>query len=104
VATCVIAFLVSQVLAVVAFGFVLGPEYQPFRGTLLRSMDRLGWQALFLPVAHLSFVTAFVWIYSRIVQPGARLRQGLRVRLPILKRRPALCCFILMTENTRLDK
>ena len=76
---CAVVFLVQQVFEVAIHGFILGPDYEPFRGTLLRSMAAGPvWQAAFLPVAHLSFVIAFVWLYSRIVEPGPRLGQGLR--------------------------
>jgi hypothetical protein len=78
---CAAAFLVSQVLAVAFFGFVMGSEYEPFRGTLLRSMEEPGWRALLLPVAHLAFASGFVWIYARIARPGAWVWQGLRFGL-----------------------
>lgn len=34
--TVVAAFSVSQVFAIVIHGFILGPDYRPFYGTLLR--------------------------------------------------------------------
>lgn len=80
---CAAAFLVSQVLAVAFFGFVMGSEYEPFRGTLLRSMETPGWQALLLPLAHFAFVTGFVWLYARIAQPGAWIWQALRFGLVV---------------------
>jgi hypothetical protein len=76
IGTCAVAFVVSQVLAVIFFGVIMGADYQPFRGTLLRAMNTPEWPAIFLPVAHLSFVSAFVWIYVRVVRPGPQLRQG----------------------------
>ena len=78
-ATCAVVFLVQQTFEIAIHGFILGADYEPFRGTLLRSMATGPvWQASFLPVAHLSFVIAYVWLYSRVAEPGPRLRQGLR--------------------------
>jgi hypothetical protein len=81
IATCAAAFFVSNVLAVAFFGFVMGSEYEPFRGTLLRSMETPDWRALLLPIRHLAFVSGFVWIYARIARPGAWGWQGLRFGL-----------------------
>ena len=63
VTTIVVGFLVSQVLAVVVHGFLLAGDYAPFEGTLLRAaqgQDTPLWQMLFLPIAHLSFISAMV--------------------------------------------
>ena len=77
-ATCATGFLVSNVLAVIFYGFLLGPDYEPFRGTLLRSEEMMGWQQFVgFPIKHLAFVTAFVWMYSRIATPGGGMRQAL---------------------------
>ena len=74
--TCVVAFLPSQVFAVLIHGYVLAADYEPFRGNLLCSMDGgAGWQALSLPVAHLSFVVAFVWTFARVRLSGTWMRQ-----------------------------
>ena len=82
VVTCIVAFLVSQGFAIVIHGYLLNADYEPFRGTLLRSMDAgSGWQVLFLPVAHLSFIVAFVWVFTRTALRGSWLRQGLQFGL-----------------------
>ena len=39
VGTVVIVFVVAQVFAIVIHGFILGPDYRPFYGTLLRPMQ-----------------------------------------------------------------
>lgn len=39
IGTVVAVFLVSQVFAIVIHGFILGADYRPFYGTLLRPMD-----------------------------------------------------------------
>lgn len=78
VAACVVAFLVSQILAILVHGFILRADYMPFYGTLLRPMDRgADWRMLMLPLAHLSFIVAYVWIYARIALAGSWVRAGL---------------------------
>ena len=57
-------------------GFILGADYAPFYGTLLRPGP--DWRMLMLPVAHLSFVVSFVWIYARIGPSGPWFREGLK--------------------------
>jgi hypothetical protein len=77
---CVVAFLVSQILEIAIHGFALAGDYAPFYGTLLRPMKgNPGWQGLLLPVAHLSYVIALVWVYDRIMDNGTRFTQGLRI-------------------------
>jgi hypothetical protein len=79
-ATCAVAFVVSQILAIAVHGFILRHDYLPFYGTLLRPMEGdAQWQALLLPVSHLLFVIALVWIYSRIALGGSWPRQGLAI-------------------------
>jgi hypothetical protein len=79
VAMCAVGFLASNVLAVIFLGFVLNADFEPFRGTLLRSGEALSWQiALSYPIKHLAFVSAFVWMYSRMATPGGGIRQGLK--------------------------
>jgi hypothetical protein len=79
-ATCAVAFVVSQILEIAVHGFVLAGDYAPFYGTLLRRMQGGGaWQGLLLPVAHLSYVIALVWVYDQIMEDGPRARQGLRI-------------------------
>lgn len=81
-ATCAVAFVVSQILEIAVHGFVLAGDYAPFYGTLLRRMQGGGaWQSLLLPVAHLSYVIALVWVYDQIMNDGPRARQGLRIGL-----------------------
>jgi hypothetical protein len=80
--TSVVAFVVSQILAIAIHGFILAGDYQPYHGKLLRLMaGSPQWPALFLPVAHLSFVVALVWVYGRMVQPGRWVSQGLTLGL-----------------------
>lgn len=84
VVTVVAVFLVSQVFAIVIHGFILGPDYRPFYGTLLRPMDSSSggagsaWMVAFLPLAHLAMAIAFVALYSRWVRPGSEIPQGLQ--------------------------
>src|SRR5262249_788541 len=74
-----VAFVVSQVLAVVVHGIVLAADYESYRGTLLRPGP--AWQMLFLPVAHLSFVSALVWVATRLRLEGTPIRRGLTLGL-----------------------
>lgn len=71
------AFVVSQVLAVVVHGFVLAADYGPFYGKLLRS--EAGAPMVLLPVAHLSFIAALVWVFSRLDLQGGALAQGAKL-------------------------
>ena len=73
--TVVVAFLVSQVLAVVIHGFLLGGDYEPFRGTLLRNGPV--WQMLFLPLVHLAFIAGLVWVYAHLRLEGSIVTTGL---------------------------
>jgi hypothetical protein len=76
------AFLVSQVLAIVVHGFILAPDYRPFYGTLLRPNPTEGdWRMLLLPLSHLCFIGALVWIYQRITIEGSTLARGLKLGL-----------------------
>jgi hypothetical protein len=77
--TIVVAFLVSQALAIVVHGYLLAGDYKPYEGTLLRTV-RAGqppWQMLFLPVAHLSFILALVWVYAHLRLGGSPVVRGL---------------------------
>jgi len=75
VAACAAAFVVSQILEILIHGFILAPDYAPYYGKLLRPMDRGGdWRALLLPLAHLSFIIAFVWVYARAATAGSWVR------------------------------
>src|SRR5262245_46954718 len=79
-AVCVIAGLVlSELLAVLVHGFILGNDYEPFRGSLLRAFDNNTWQVMLLPVAHLSFVLALVWVYGRAQLRGPAVIRGLKL-------------------------
>ena len=69
------AFVVSQILATVIHGFVLAADYNHYEGTLLRS--GVAWQMLFLPVAHLSFITALTWVATRLRGDGTLIARGL---------------------------
>ena len=73
----VVVFILSQIFAIVIHGFILGPDYRPFVGTLLRPMGISG-SAAFLPLAHLAMAIAFVALFSRWVRPGGdAIAQGL---------------------------
>lgn len=76
----VVVFFISQIFAIVIHGFILGPDYQPFWGVLLRprTPDAPKWMGLFLPVAHLAMATAFVALFTRWMRPGPEIPQGLR--------------------------
>lgn len=83
--TVVMVFVISQVFAIVIHGFILGPDYRPFVGTLLRPMQQSAstaspWLVLFLPLAHLAMAVAFVALFDRWVRPvpGEEIPQGLR--------------------------
>ena len=79
--TVVAVFLVAQVFAIVIHGFILGPDYRPFYGTLLRTMDAAGgaqWMVVFLSLAHLAMAIAFIALFNRWVRPGPEIPQGLR--------------------------
>ena len=79
VLTTFVAFVVSQVLAATVHGFLLAADYAPYYGSLLRRMDGAAWQALFLPVAHLAFISALVWVYTRAGLDGSPAVQGLKL-------------------------
>jgi hypothetical protein len=72
-------FVLSQILAVLVHGFILAGDYEPFRGNLLRTFDTATWQAIFLPIAHLSFVFALVWVYGRARLKGPAPLRGLKL-------------------------
>ena len=78
-AAIAVAFVVSQVLAVAVHGVVLDTDYQPFRGTLLRA--DASWQMLLLPVSHLFYISALVWIFGRAELRGSALAQGVKLGL-----------------------
>ena len=81
-ATVFAAFLLSEVFAVAIHGFILAADYEPYRGTLLRDFaGGPGWQALMLPLAHLCFVSALVWIYGRLSLHGSQTARGLKLGL-----------------------
>jgi hypothetical protein len=81
-ATVFAAFLLANLFAVAIHGFILAADYEPYRGTLLRSFDSgPGWQSLLLPVAHLCFVSALVWIYGRLSLEGSLTARGLKLGL-----------------------
>jgi hypothetical protein len=81
-ATVFAAFLVSNVFAIAIHGFILAADYEPYRGTLLRSFESgPGWQSLLLPVAHLCFISGLVWIYGRLSLDGSQTARGLKLGL-----------------------
>ena len=73
------AFVVSQILAVVIHGFVLAADYAPYEGTLLRS--EVASQMLLLPVAHLSFIAALIWVATRARLDGTPVARGVALGL-----------------------
>jgi hypothetical protein len=76
------AFVVAQVLAILIHGFILGADYKPFYGTLLRPMSPEGdWRMLLLPLTHLCLISALVWIYPRLSITGTKLARGLKIGL-----------------------
>jgi hypothetical protein len=81
-ATVFAAFLLSNVFAIAIHGFILAADYQPYRGTLLRDFQGgPGWQSLLLPVAHLCFISALVWMYGRLSLDGSLTTRGLKLGL-----------------------
>jgi hypothetical protein len=76
-ATIAAAFVVSEILASLVHGFLLDADYAPYRGTLLRA--QAAWPMLMLPVAHLLFISALVWIFSRVELRGGVLAQGMKI-------------------------
>jgi len=78
-AVCAITFVVSQILAIAVHGFILAGDYAPYYGTLLRPKGTPAPQMLLLPIAHLSYVIALVWIYDRIMTRDPWVGQGLRI-------------------------
>jgi len=78
VAACAAAFIVSQILEILIHGFILAPDYAPYYGKLLRPMDRgADWRGLLLPLAHLSFIVAFVWVYARAATSPSWVESGI---------------------------
>ena len=73
------AFLVSQILAIVIHGFILASAYEPFYGTLLRPMSQATWQVMLLRLSHLAFVSALVWIFSRVDLEGSTSVRGVKI-------------------------
>jgi hypothetical protein len=80
--TVVAVFFVSQIFAIIIHGFILGADYRPFYGTLLRPMEGSpGWMVAFLPLSHLAMSFAFVALFSRWMRRGRgsdEIPQGLR--------------------------
>jgi hypothetical protein len=81
--TVAAAFVVSQVLAVAIHGVILSADYEPFEGTLLRTAggDQTPWQMIFLPVAHLAYVSTMVWLHARLRLEGSLVSRGLTLGL-----------------------
>jgi hypothetical protein len=79
--TILIAFVAANVLAALIHGFILGADYLPFEGTLLRANgDGMpAWQMIFLPVVHLSVIASLVWVYARIRLEGSTVARGLKI-------------------------
>lgn len=56
----------------IVHGVILSADYEPFEGTLLRTAggDQVPWQMIFLPVAHLAYVSTMVWLHARLRLEG----------------------------------
>jgi hypothetical protein len=80
-ATVAIAFLVSQILAIAVHGFILAGDYGPFYGTLLRDQQEASWRMLLLPLSHLAFISALVWVFMRARLEGSLAAQGIQLGL-----------------------
>jgi hypothetical protein len=78
--TIVVAFVLANVFAALIHGYVLGADYLPFEGTLLRANGDGGpaWQMAFLPIVHLAVVASLVWVYGRLRLAGSTLARGLK--------------------------
>lgn len=71
-----LAFLIHEV--------ILGPEYEPMVGSLLRSVEEFSQRMLFLYLGNLVFALAFCLIYAKGYEPGKGwIGQGLRYGLII---------------------
>jgi hypothetical protein len=83
IVTTLAAFLVAQLMAVLIHGFILGADYQPYEGTLLRAVGggTPPWQMLFLPAVHLCLIVPLVWVYGRLSLEGTTLARGLKLGL-----------------------
>ncbi|MBI4466206.1 MAG: hypothetical protein HY656_02100 [Acidobacteria bacterium] len=69
-----LAFLIHEV--------ILGPEYEPMVGSLLRSVEEFSQRMLFLYLGNLVFALAFCLIYAKGYEPGKGwIGQGLRYGL-----------------------
>ena len=81
--TILVAFVAANVFAALIHGYILGPDYLPFEGTLLRANGdgAPSWQMAFLPVVHLAVVASLVWTYGRLGLEGSTLARGLKVGL-----------------------
>jgi hypothetical protein len=77
------AFVAAQVLAVIVHGVILSADYEPFEGSLLRAAggDQPPWQMVFLPVAHLVYVSTMVWLYARLHVEGSLVARGVTLGL-----------------------
>lgn len=84
IGTVLAVFFIAQVFALVIHGFILGADYRPLYGTLLRPREPepgTAWMMLFLPLAHLAMALAFVTLFTRWIRPGPEIPQGLRFGL-----------------------
>jgi len=79
--TILVAFVVANVFAALIHGYILGQDYLPFEGRLLRANGdgAPSWQMAFLPVVHLSVIASLVWVYGRLGLEGSTLARGLKV-------------------------
>lgn len=78
-AAIAVAFVVSQILEIAVHGIVLNADYEPFRGSLLRA--DASWQMLLLPVAHLLFICALVWVFGHAEFKGNVPARGAKLGL-----------------------
>ena len=70
------AFLVSSFLAGIIHGVILGSDYAPFYGSLLRGDADSNWRIWLLPVRHLMFVGGLIWVALHLPTRHSSLRRG----------------------------
>ncbi|MEO8450113.1 MAG: hypothetical protein ABI647_10005 [Gemmatimonadota bacterium] len=75
-------FVVSQILAIAVHGYILAADYAPFYRTLLRPMTgEASGATLMLPLSHLCFVAALVWLFTRVRLAGSPMVRRIKLGL-----------------------
>ena len=81
IATLVV-YVVYSALAFIIHNIILGADYEPMIGTVLRSVSEFGLRAPLLYLGNLVFALAFCAIYTYGYEPGKNwLGQGIRYGL-----------------------